>query len=435
MKVKTLTGSSIHQALQEARRLLGDDVVLLESIPAHEDSPARITVMIDAPSKLEEKSSTNKAITVEQAPRRSYGYAQTVNAAAEGNEHTPPTQSPFFSPPEESYTMVHRRGEGFVQRRKPRSGGLFSRQAAERDQQMPAPTQRVEEILERQLNLLHDRIDDLNRRFEGAIIGGSHRWTGHILFSRLLNQGLRAQTITRLFEGIVERGHEPDDSPSKIRWALAQELRDLLHITTPKAYTGTILFMGPSGSGKTSLLLKLATHPSFFGRRRAMAISIMPSTERGLPYNNPAHIFQHYGIPVLSVRSAEDMEKALQQAEEFEQVLIDTPPLAAHEGSARKMLHNIKQLIEPVMPIQVQLVLNATRALEEFDTRYLDYLPIKPDVLALTHLDETRNWGRVAEWMMELKLPVQFASSSAKVPDGVGSFSPSWFVEELTKLL
>ncbi len=50
MKVKTLTGPSIHAALVEARRLLGDDVVLLESIPAEGDSPARITVMVDVPA-------------------------------------------------------------------------------------------------------------------------------------------------------------------------------------------------------------------------------------------------------------------------------------------------------------------------------------------------------------------------------------------------
>ena len=50
MKVKTLTGPSIHAALIEARRLLGDDVVLLESIPAEGDAPARITVMVDVPA-------------------------------------------------------------------------------------------------------------------------------------------------------------------------------------------------------------------------------------------------------------------------------------------------------------------------------------------------------------------------------------------------
>ena len=87
------------------------------------------------------------------------------------------------------------------------------------------------------------------------------------------------------------------------------------------------------------------------------------------------------------------------------------------------------------MPIQIHLVLNATRALDEFDPTYIHRLPIRPDAIALTHLDETRCLGRIAEWMMATKLPVQFASSSPKVPEGVGAFTPSWFVEEMMRIL
>ena len=65
MNIKTLTGSSIHSALIEARRIFGDDVVLLESIPAEGESLARITVMIDTPvpSQAEKKmpATTNRS--------------------------------------------------------------------------------------------------------------------------------------------------------------------------------------------------------------------------------------------------------------------------------------------------------------------------------------------------------------------------------------
>jgi flagellar biosynthesis GTPase FlhF len=86
------------------------------------------------------------------------------------------------------------------------------------------------------------------------------------------------------------------------------------------------------------------------------------------------------------------------------------------------------------VPIQVHLVLNATRALEDFEVEYIQRLPLQPDLVALTHLDETRSWGRVTEWMLDMKLPVQFASTSQRIPDGVGAFSPTWFIEEMMKL-
>jgi flagellar biosynthesis GTPase FlhF len=47
--------------------------------------------------------------------------------------------------------------------------------------------------------------------------------------------------------------------------------------------------------------------------------------------------------------------------------------------------------------------------------------------VAVTHLDETLGWGRVADWLLALKLPVRFASTSSRIPDGIQRFSPNWF--------
>src|SRR5690625_7478141 len=47
MTVKTLTASTISEALADARRQFGDDVVLLESHPPSADRPARIMIMAE----------------------------------------------------------------------------------------------------------------------------------------------------------------------------------------------------------------------------------------------------------------------------------------------------------------------------------------------------------------------------------------------------
>jgi len=84
--------------------------------------------------------------------------------------------------------------------------------------------------------------------------------------------------------------------------------------------------------------------------------------------------------------------------------------------------------------MQVHLVLNATRVLEGIDAAYINRLPVRPDTLALTHLDETEQLGRIAEWMMRLKLPVLFTSAGRQVPDDALAFTTSGFVEELLDL-
>ena len=448
MKVKTLTGPSIHAALIEARRLLGDDVVLLESIPAEGDSPARITVMVDVPAAtpVQKKTPVHAGVAEPASVQNTgYGYGRlsqlsgmaTTQAGTQTVNYS--TQQANFSGGRGNRTGLDNSRSSILQ---PYGHGLSTAPRKERNalyaeetSNLPAKADQLKDLLEAQLQLIHDRLDRLDRKFEGAIIGSGIRWASHELYTKLLHQGMRPSTVTRFFEKLVEKGFEPNHDPQKIRWALAQVIRNALHMATPKRYTGTVMFIGPSGAGKTSLLLKAATHPSFFGRRKSTIISILPEDKLDIPYQNPAELYSRYGIAVQSVRGIEEMNIALDRAESFDQVLIDTPPMPVHEAGARKMLLYLKRLVEPLMPIQIHLVLNATRALEEFDTSYLQRLPLRTDAIAFTHLDETRSLGRIAEWIMQTKLPVQFASSSPKVPEGVGAFTPSWFVEEMMRIL
>ena len=445
MKVKTLTGPSIHAALIEARRILGDDVVLLESIPAEGETPAKITVMVD--EAVPAAQPAEAGVVLETASGSGYGYARTTHSA--GSSFKPPAYPApraNYSAPQANFSYDDSQAthpaamknpafvQPFLEDRPGRDRNLFV-QSKESGSNLPAKADQFKDLLESQLKLIHERLDEIDRRFEGAVIGAGMRWVAHVLYSKLLRQGMRPATVTRFFEGLVQRGFEPDHDPQKIRWALAQEIRNALQSSTPKRYTGTLMFVGPSGSGKTSLLLKLAKHPSFLGRHKTTIISILPESSERSAYQNPAELFSRYDIPVQTVQGIEEMNEALDRARSFEQILIDTPPMPVHEAGARKMLLHIKRLTEPLLPMQVHLILNATRALEEFNPDYIQRLPIRPDLIGFTHLDETQSLGRIAEWMLATKLPVQFASSSPEVPNGVGAFTPSWFVEEMMRVL
>jgi flagellar biosynthesis protein FlhF len=499
MNIKTITASSIHAALLEARRQLGDDVVLLESVPPRGSEPARITVMSDAPAP---KPAARPALPA-AAPRRApaYGYAgqsrsdetavlteetavgteafsgagrgrersgpghgRGLTGAGRGQEYSEagngtdyadagngrglsgakslPDEGGYDFSPEARALVAHRAaGDGAAppQRRgapgTPGRGSIFANDPGSTS--LPAVRhqgEQLENLLRAQLQLLHDRLDQIERRFESAVIGAAQRWTASELYAALLQQGMHPPTLNRLFEGLAGKGYRPDTCKETLKWALAQEMRRALNVTAPKHVNGAQVFIGPSGSGKTSLLLKLAAHPGFYGRRDTAVIVILPEEEDGLFFQSPAELFRRFGLPVQTVRNVEEMRQAIFRVQHYEQILIDTPPLPLQDAPARKMLAHVKRLVAPIVPLQVQLVLNATRALEDIDTEMVQRLALRPDVLALTHLDETPGWGRIAEWLIALKLPVRFVSTSPRVPDGVIAFSPTWFVEELMKL-
>ena len=443
MNVKTLTGSSIQAALTEARDQLGDHVVLVESTPATEDAPASITVMADRPIPASTAPASRSRVPAlatqgegapgavpapsdwegeQQGPAKTlgssgFGYAARTNrsAASEGANF--------------SQALARQQGTG--------RGRFFPSTADRAKEESTAGRQSTEreERLEAQLKRLGDRLNDMERRFGGAVIGSGQRWAAHPLFGEMLECGMRPGTLTKLFGELAERGHDPENAnPENLRWALAQVLRKRLHVPTPKGSSGALAFIGPGGAGKTSLLLKLATHGSFFARREPAVIVLQPEEEEGTAYQNPTDLYRRFSLPVQNVRTEEEMAQALKRVEHFGQVLVDTPPLPLPLAEARPTLRRFERLLRPLMPLDVHVALSATRAFGGFDAETLQRLPLKLSAVALTHLDEVPGWGRVAEWLMTIDQPVQFVSDSPGVPDGARAFSPTWFVEEMMGL-
>jgi len=420
MDIRTLTGPSIHEALAEARRLLGDDVMLMESVAARDGEPARITVMIDS------------ALAKAPAPRVTTPAEEPVGVGAPAGYGYATQRARPARPRAEESAAAHATSFPSPAPTRPR---LFD----------PEPTPTVdlaalEALLDARLGRLHERLDALEASVETgrAVFDVERPWLAHPLYGDLLARGLRPHTADRLFRVVVERGFRADDhSPEtldEIRWALAQELRHLLHRPAPPSdATGTLVLVGPSGSGKTSLLLKLALHAGFYGRRRTAALVLVPEDAEAHPHQSPAELYRRFGLPVQTASTPAEVRQALARTADFDQLLIDTPPLHPRPEIARPTATWLQNLLAEVDAFDVHLVLDATRALDGFDAGYLRSLPFRPSAAALTRLDETDGWGRVAEWMLALDLPVQFVSTSPRVPDGLRKFSPGWFVEQVTQ--
>ncbi len=498
MNVKTITAPTIHAALIEARRILGDDVVLMESIPAAGGEPARITVMADSrgratrparpersaqqppekraqPALAEHPGGAGRFVQTKAAKRPGYGYSGNADVAAmpedraesgEGFSETRGPQSGSTDVAKRSKngrdyrfdvggrTLRDVAGDGSDGRHEPRvepsrrgtsgpagRGRLFpsgNELVNGASTQFPATqvnaVEAAENMIAAQLQLLHNRLDDFEHRFVGAIIGAGQAWAANPLFAGMLNQGMRPATVTKLFDTLAQKGYQPDTNSETLKWAVAQEIRRSLNSAAPKQNSGAQVFIGPSGAGKTSLLLKLASHPGFFGRRDTAVIVIEPEEETSSFHHSPLNLFRTHGLPVQSVRTVDEMQKAVMRVQHFDHILIDTPPMPLQDAPARKLLRHVKKLVDPIMPLRVQFVLNATRSLHDFDGDFVRTLALRPEMVALTHLDETKGWGRIAEWLMAVEMPVQFVSTGPSVPDGVISFSPTWFVEEMMKL-
>lgn len=431
MTVKTLTGSSIQDALAKARSQLGDDVVLMESTPATEDSPAQIAVMVD-PSAAETTAQHTSNGHVPKPP--SDGPLPTPKSKQQGNSGSAPSgfgygggsganpssaDEPSDPSPEEGRNF----GSMLARERGTGRGRLFPLSDADDEDDLTRTS-------ETDRSSLSTRTGQRTGKASGA-----KRWGSHPLYDVLVDKGLRTDTVTQLFDELSDRGIDlANNPPDDLRWAFAQLLCRRIEVGASDRAQNGLALIGPGGAGKTSLLLKLATHDHLLQRGEPVVLHLQPEVDHGTAYQNPTDLYRQFGVPVQNVRTEDEMGQALARTENFGPVLIDTPPLPLPLDEGRPVLRRFEQLLRPLQPLNVHFVLSATHAFDSLDATTLQHLPVRPDAVSMTHLDEARTWGRVAEWLMTIDLPVRFISKGAKVPDGARAFSLEWFVDDVMDL-
>jgi len=439
MQIKTILGASIQDALAEARALLGDDVVLLESAPARDGAPARITVMVDvAPAAVAAPAPLAPA---DAAPML-FGYAAAgaarpsapaVSSVPYGTEalHARPAEAPLSDA---------------------QLAALFSTPAPAPAPAYVAPTyalpvpeaptapaldadafaDALEARLASRFEALTDRLLTLERRVAETAAASVGEWAGHPVHAALLRGGLSPATTAGLFRAAASRGLRTESDPDALRWALAGALRDRLAPTAPPRHASqALVVVGPAGAGKTSLLLKLAADPRYFGNRRPAVLVVAP--EAGGTAADPTPLYHQHGLAVRTVSTPEEVRAALDMTRDFDGLLIDTPALPSDPAAAREALERLRTLMAGIAPLEVVLVLDAARAAAPLTARDLDGLGLVPTAAALTRLDETTGWGRAAEWLLDLALPVPFAVTGPERVGALAPFTPGWLAEALVR--
>lgn len=422
MTVKTLTASTISEALADARRQFGDDVVLLESHPPSADRPARIMIMAEPAATMSaDGRSISRVIERVKSPEMAAAEASSRGSLLDLVVEDDAEDEDAFSLNIPSYNPPRGRARG---RLFPADGAALRSNEEARPEEV---TRVLEQLLETRFGTLHERLEGLEKKVEG-MPASAGKWLRHPLFNRLLDRGVRAELVTELFFDATS-GVDLDDEG--LFWALARSLRDRLQACSPVRPYGSQLFIGVGGSGKTSMILRLLTQKNFFGRRRCGVIIATPGMESDRFYQDPTDLYRRAGIPVQNAGTVEEMDQAVARLDGFDHIFVDTPGLPWHPREMRDALAALKPLMECLVPVQTHFVIDATRALEEVDIDILRRMPVSPDIVALTHIDETARPGRVLEWMARAGLPVNFVGSGWKQNEGLSLFSPSAFAEQM----
>jgi flagellar biosynthesis protein FlhF len=167
-------------------------------------------------------------------------------------------------------------------------------------------------------------------------------------------------------------------------------------------------FVGPTGVGKTTSLVKLGRRLGEAGRRVVFAsldpVSLV-SLER---VNDVASDVDRGEVPLVLVRTSDDLRKCLRRAGAVDAVLLDTPGLSPREEERLDEL--ARELARCAAPCDLTtlLVLSAAAGRGALRLTTRAFARFRPDAAVLTKLDETDEPAAAIEALVRARLAAAF---------------------------
>lgn len=234
---------------------------------------------------------------------------------------------------------------------------------------------------------------------------------------RLENETLSSRT----------RGRQRFDGES-IECAVRAELENLVSVDASLEALDTrarvLALVGPPGSGKTTTLVKLAVR---YGLACARGVQLITTDTRRVAAVEQLRTFAAIlGAGFDAVETTRGLQQVLEANQEKGLILIDTQGYAATEmGEAAELAHFLSR----EKGIEVHLAAPASMRNADL-SRAIDRFEIfAPSKLIFTRTDETSSWGAIVSESARTGKPVSFLGTGQQIPEDMEPATASRLLE------
>ena len=190
-----------------------------------------------------------------------------------------------------------------------------------------------------------------------------------------------------------------------------------------------VLFIGPTGVGKTTTIAKLA---SIFSMEQKKKIALLTADTYRIAATEQLRTYaQILEVPFRVVYTAEETKDAVEAFNEYDYIFVDT---AGHSHRNAELLANMKMHLDAVAGIaqmQVFLVLSATTKYKDLLKIVDNYKEVTNYQLIFTKLDETTTVGNLLNVKLHADTPIAYITCGQNVPQDIEPFNPQKTVKQL----
>lgn len=190
-----------------------------------------------------------------------------------------------------------------------------------------------------------------------------------------------------------------------------------------------VFFIGPTGVGKTTTIAKIASKFRVDEKKKVALLTAdtyrIAAAEQLRTY---ANILE---VPFRVIYTVEEINKALEDFRDYDYILIDTAGHSHQNTTQKDNMRNIIHSVDDKVESEVHLVLSATTKYKDLISIADSYKEMADYKLIFTKLDETTTLGNLLNLRLYTGASLSYVTYGQNVPDDIEDFNPQKTVKRL----
>lgn len=190
-----------------------------------------------------------------------------------------------------------------------------------------------------------------------------------------------------------------------------------------------VFFIGPTGVGKTTTIAKIASKFRVDEKKKVALLTAdtyrIAAAEQLRTY---ANILE---VPFRVIYTVEEINKALEDFKGYDYIMIDTAGHSHQNTTQKDNMRNIIHSVDDIVEKEVHLVLSATTKYRDLISIADSYKEMADYKLIFTKLDETTTLGNLLNLRLYTGASLSYVTYGQNVPDDIEDFNPQKTVKRL----
>ncbi|MGM8364120.1 flagellar biosynthesis protein FlhF [Virgibacillus sp. W0181] len=238
-----------------------------------------------------------------------------------------------------------------------------------------------------------------------------------VIYQYLLEQEIEDQYSKQLIDQVMEKYKSANATPSPvdILQTVRLEIEKALKNTS---FAGSsddkrvVQFVGPTGVGKTTTLAKVAAHRMLNEEKKIAFITA--DTYRIAAIEQLKTYARILNVPIEIAYSIEDYKNALQKFASYDLILVDT---AGRNYLDERYVKELKRTIDFNEDMETYLVLSLTAKSNDITEIYDQFSHLSIKKIIFTKIDETHQYGNIVNMALRGYVEIAYLADGQNVPD------------------